>query len=557
MLFPHSTTFSFCCARLQAVSLGPIFWKELQGLRRLSLMRIICITLFVLCGLSVWPSRVNAQSKNASNSLTRREPWMNTSLDPDKRADLMVHEMTLDEKIQLVHGAGGVGYVLSGASLPARHNLGAGYVPGIPRLHLPDINLADSAVGVRMGSLQSRYSTLLPSVLGMAASWDSSTAYLYGSVIGRELRDQGYNMSIGGGVNLIREPRNGRNFEYASEDPLLSGVMVGELARGLQSNHIMGDLKHYVLNDQETGRDSLNAALNLRALRETDLLAFQIAIGISQPAGIMCSYNRVNGDYACENDYTLNQVLKHDFAFKGWVLSDWGGTHSTVKAALAGLDQEQAGGRYFGAPLKQTILNGQVLQGRLDDIVHRIVRSMFATGVIDDPPVRRVVDPFRGRDDAQKIEEKSIVLLQNEGGILPLSSKQIRSIAVIGAHADVGVLSGGGSAQVDPPGGNAIDPAHGAPPWTDTPVYFPSSPLRCMRELARPETTITYDDGKDTAKTAKSAASAQVAIVFVEQWMVEGHDAATLSLPVSRISSSLPSPPPIPTRLSCWRRAVR
>jgi beta-glucosidase len=505
--------------------------KHTMAPKRKCFIRIVSATLLAMGGLCLWPPRINAQAKTASAAPAQREAWMNTSLDPDARADLMIHEMTLDEKIQLVHGAGGVGYVLSGASLPPGHNLGAGYVPGIPRLHLPDINLADSAVGARMGSLESRYSTLLPSVLGMAASWDTSAAYLYGSVIGRELRDQGYNMSIGGGVNLIREPRNGRNFEYASEDPILSGVMVGELARGLQLNHVMGDLKHYVLNDQETGRDSLNAVLNLRALRETDMLAFQIAIGIAQPAGVMCSYNRVNGDYACENDYTLNQVLKRDLGFKGWVLSDWGGTHSTVKAALAGLDQEQAGGRYFGAPLKETVLSGNVPQSRLDDMVHRIVRSMFATGVIDDPPVRRVVDPFRGRDDAQKIEEESIVLLRNEGGILPLSPERIRSVAVIGAHSDVGVLSGGGSAQVDPPGGNAIDPSNGGPPWTDTPVYFPSPPLRCLRELTRPETTITYDDGQDTAKAAKAAASAQVAIIFAEQWMAEGRDATTLSLP--------------------------
>ncbi|HVJ06942.1 MAG TPA: glycoside hydrolase family 3 C-terminal domain-containing protein [Acidisarcina sp.] len=494
-------------------------------------MRIAPIALLVLAGFASGCLHGMAQTKAATAPLKQQLPWMNPVLDPDTRADLVIHEMTLDEKIQLVHGEGGVGYLLSGATLPKGHNLGAGYVPGIPRLRLPDINLADSAVGVRMGALQSRYATLLPSVLGMAASWDTTAAYLYGSVIGRELRDQGFNMSIGGGVNLIREPRNGRNFEYASEDPILSGVMVGELARGLQSNHVMGDLKHYVLNDQETGRESLNAVLNPRALRETDLLAFQIAIGIGQPAGIMCSYNRVNGDYACENDSNLNHVLKHDFGFKGWVLSDWGGTHSTVKAALAGLDQEQAGGWYFGAPLKEAVLKGQVPQSRLDDMVHRIVRSMFANGIVDDPPVRRVVDPFRGRDEAQKIEEESIVLLRNEGSILPLSRERIRSIAVIGGHADVGVLSGGGSAQVDPPGGNAIDPAHSTPLWTDTPVYFPSSPLRCVRELAQPETTITYDSGADLAKSARIAAAAQVALVFVDQWMAEGHDAETLSLP--------------------------
>jgi beta-glucosidase len=359
----------------------------------------------------------------------------------------------------------------------------------------------------------------------MASSWDPLAAHLYGSVIGRELRDQGFNMSIGGGVDLIRESRNGRNFEYASEDPILSGTMVGQLAVGVQSNHVMGDIKHYALNDQETGRNTLDAVLNRRALRETDLLAFQIAIGMSHPAGVMCSYNRVNGDYACENEDFLNQVLKQDWNFKGWVLSDWDGTHSTVKAALAGLDMEQPGEIYFGAPLKRAVLSGEVPMARLDDMVHRIVRSMFANGVIDDPPVRRVVDPFRGRDDAQKIEEESIVLLQNKSGVLPLSPQHVRSIAVIGAHADFGVLSGGGSAQVDAPGGRP-----GGSEWGKA-VYFPSSPLRYIKEQAGPDAVVTFDAGTDPAKAAKTAAAAQIAIVFVQQWMTEGQDAPTLSLP--------------------------
>jgi beta-glucosidase len=449
---------------------------------------------------------------------------MNPALDPDARADLMVRAMTLDEKIQLVHGTGW-GVLRPGDPIAPGHNLGAGFVPGIPRLHFPGINLADSAVGVRMAALQSRYATLLPSVIGLAASWDPAAANLYGSVIGRELRDQGFNMSIGGGVDLIREPRNGRNFEYASEDPILSGVMVGQLALGVQSNHVMGDIKHFVLNDQETGRNTLDAVLDRHALRETDLLAFQIAIGLARPAGVMCSYNKVNGDYACENDYTLNQVLKHDWGFKGFVLSDWEGAHSTVKAALAGLDMEQPGDTYFGAPLKQAVLDGKVPQARLDDMVHRIVRSMFASGVVDDPPVRRVVDPFRGRDDAQKIEEESIVLLQNKGGILPLSPQNVRSIAVIGAHADFGVLSGGGSAQVDGPGGRP-----GGSEW-GKPVYFPSSPMRSIKEHAGQNTLVTYDPGKDPSQSAKAVAAAQVAIIFVQQWMTEGQDTATLSLP--------------------------
>jgi beta-glucosidase len=476
----------------------------------------------VVVGMSVGVARVGSAQEPAQVAV--KGPWMNAALDPDTRADLMIKEMTLDEKIQLVHGIGW-GPLRAGAYVPAADNGGAGFVPGIPRLGLPDINEADSAVGVRMASVESRYATLLPSVIGMAASWDPKMGFLYGSVIGRELRDQGYNMSIGGGMDLIREPRNGRNFEYASEDPVLAGTMVGELAMGVQSNQIMGDIKHYVLNDQETGRNTLNAVLNKRALQETDLLAFQIAIGMAKPAGVMCSYNRVNGDYACENEYTLNEVLKKEWGFKGFVLSDWEATHSTVKAALAGLDQEQPGDGYFGAPLKKAVEDGQVPMARLNDMVHRIVRSMFACGVVDHPPVRRVVDPFKGRDDAKAIEEESLVLLKNEGGVLPLAGGAGQTVVVIGGHADEGVLSGGGSAQVDAPGGRP-----GGSVWGQ-PVYFPSSPLKYVRELAGREARVSFDPGTDVAAAAKAAAKSQVAIVFVTQWMSEGMDRQTLRLP--------------------------
>jgi len=221
-------------------------------------------------------------------------------------------------------------------------------------------------------------------------------------------------------------------------------------------------------------------------------------------------------------------VLKKDWGFKGWVMSDWEGTHSTVKAALNGLDQEQPGSVYFGEGLKKAIEAGQVPQARLDDMVHRILRGMFAVGVVDDPPVDSVLDPFQGRDDAQHIEEESIVLLKNADKLLPLQ-RGVRSIALIGSHADVGVLSGGGSAQVDPPGGNAADPERGAPVW-GKPVYFPSSPLKSIQAQA-PGATLTYNDGSNPVAAAALAKHAEVAIVFVNQFMSEGKDAETLSLP--------------------------
>jgi len=444
-------------------------------------------------------------------------PWMNRSLSPDQRADLVLAQMTLDEKITLVHGTGG--FDKSGV----RSNGGAGMIAGIPRLGLPDLQLADSAVGVRAAASRGRYSTLLPSTIAEAATWDPKLAHDYGALIGRELRDQQYNVSLGGGMDLMREPRNGRNFEYAGEDPVLAGKMVAQFVRGLQEQKVIGDVKHFAFNDQETGRNIGNAKLGKRAMRETDLLAFEIAVTEGQPGMVMCSYNKVNGDWACENDYLMNQVLKKDWGFKGFVISDWGGTHSTTKAVMAGLDNEEPGDRYLGDPLKKAVQSGAIAKARLDDMVHRILRTEFAAGIIDDPPLGRVVDPFGGAEIAQRIAEQASVLLKNANGLLPLNAAAVKSIAVIGSHADTSVLSGGGSAQVDPPGGGPG--VFGGPP-----VWFPSSPLKAIRAGA-PHASVRFNEGKDVASAAAIAKGAEVAVVFVNQPTSEGKDLATLTLP--------------------------
>jgi beta-glucosidase len=455
------------------------------------------------------------------------QPWMNASLAPDLRADMVLKQLTLDEKIQLVHGIGW-GPLVPGSPIPPDNNGGAGEVKGIPRLGIPSLQQADSAVGIRMAAQQSRYATLLPSVLAAASSWDTEAAHLYGDVIGRELRAQGFNQSIGGGVNLARDPRNGRLFEYAGEDPVLAGVTVGHVIRGVQDNHIMGDIKHYALNDQETGRTVVDARVSKKAARESDLLAFELGIRIGQPSSVMCSYNKVMGDWACENDWLLNHVLKGAWHFPGFVVSDWDGTHSTEKAAMAGLDMQMPGEEYFGEALKQAVTAGRVPLRRLDDMVHRLLRSMFSAGVIDHPPIpRSVIDPFRGLEDAQHIAEESIVLLKNDG-TLPLNLDAVHSIAVIGAHADVGVLSGGGSAQVDAPGGNAISPT--TPTKWGEAVYFPSPPLRYIREHAR-GAVVQFNDGTNASAAAALAKTADVAIVFADQYMSEAGDAPSLSLP--------------------------
>ncbi len=336
-------------------------------------------------------------------------------------------------------------------------------------------------------------------------------------------------MSLGGGVNLTREPRNGRTFEYAGEDPLLAGTMVGNLMKCEQAQHVIGDIKHFALNDQETGRNIVNVIISKRAMQQTDLLAFHIGIEIANPGAVMCSYNRIDGDYACENTYILHDVLKKDWGYKGFVISDWGGTHSTAKASAAGMDQEQPMADFFGPALLQAVKDGKVPMAEIDDHARRVLYAEFLSGIVDNPIEKGVVDVERGLDVAQRVEEKSIVLLKNDKAVLPLAAK-IRSIAVIGGHADVGMISGGGSAQVDPPGGNAIaPPGKGATHWQDH-IWFPTSPLKALRAKL-PNAKIEFNSGQDLAAAAALAKSADIAIVFAYQWQAEGVDLATLALP--------------------------
>ncbi len=456
-------------------------------------------------------------------------PWMNPKLAPEQRAGMVLKQLTLDEKLALLHG-NGMPFVPQW-QMPLTHlaNGGAGYVEGVPRLGIPPLIISDAAYGVRGSGSNGRYSTAMPSNLGAASSWNPQAACAYGTVIAQELRAQGFDMTLGGGVDLVREPRNGRTFEYTGEDPLLAGTMTGSMMRCEQAQHVVGDIKHYVMNDQETGRMYVSAEIAKKAMQESDLLAFHIAIALAQPAAVMCSYNRINGVYACENPYTLRDVLKKNWGFQGFVISDWGGTHSTVAASAAGLDQEQPAADFFGPKLKEAVEAGKVPLAEIDDHARRVLYAEFLSGVVDDPPQKSVVDVRKGLEVAQKVEEESIVLLKNHSGLLPIDPARVRSIAILGGHADVGMISGGGSAQVDPPGGNAIlPPGQGATVW-GRPDWFPTSPLKALR-AALPETKIVFDAGDDLDAAARLAKDSDLAIVFADQWESEGQDLPSLAL---------------------------
>jgi beta-glucosidase len=444
--------------------------------------------------------------------------------------------MTQDEELQLVHGN------LSLTYYPGPRNA-VGWVPGIPSLGIPDLFYADGPAGV--GDLVGG-ATALPSPLANAASWDLNEAYKYGKVIGQEESAFGINVNLGGNINLIgREPRDGRTFETAGEDPYLAGMITAQHLLGVQDQYVIAGVKHYAFNDQETGRTQSNAVIDERSARQSDLLAFEVALNNSNAQMTMCAYSLVNGTFNCQNNHLLNDVLKGDMGFKGFVIPDWYATQSSVASALAGLDQEQPGGYFFDGiwaseSLAQALSNGDMPVSRLDNMVHRILRGMYAAGVFDHPVTIQPINATADAAIAQEIEEQGAVLLKNAGGQLPLNPSAVQSIAVIGSHADVGVLSGGGSAQVTPVGGAALTLPPACPPYTPLPggaactnafqIYDPSPPLAAIKAIA-PGATVTFNDGTDPAAAAALAASSNVAIVFESDWESEGMDRVDLSFP--------------------------
>ena len=379
--------------------------------------------------------------------------------------------------------------------------------------------------------------TALPSGLALAATFEPDLAFKSGAMIGAEARAKTFNVLLAGGVNLTRDPWAGRNFEYLGEDPLLAGEMAGASIRGVQSNHIVSTIKHFALNAQETGRHVMDAQIDEADLRESDLLAFQIAIEKGQPGSVMCAYNKVGGDWACQNDHLLNTVLKRDWNYPGWVMSDWGAVHSTVKAALAGLDQ-QSGQEldtqiFFGDDLKAAVAKGEVSQARLDDMVRRILHGVITSGLMDNPvpTTAQPIDYAAHGQVAQAVAERGAVLLKNDVDLLPLA-RTARTIVLIGAHADVGVLSGGGSSQVRSVGGVPVElPLDGGEAASFVRVtWHASSPLDAIRAAA-PNAQVTYVDGKDPVAAAAAAKDADVAIVFAWHWQTEAQDAPSTVLP--------------------------
>ena len=453
----------------------------------------------------------------------------------DTRAAATERAMQGDERTVLTHGLWAIP-LIPNVRIPAEAILGAGYVTGIPRLGVPALVETDASLGVSyIANLRKDGATALPSATAMGSTWNPDLIRRGNAMIAGEARAKGFNVLLGGGINLMRDPRNGRTFEYFGEDPLHSGLLGGAAIAGVQSQHVLSTVKHFALNAQETGRHAVDGKLGDDAFRMSDLLAFEIAIDRGQPGSVMCAYNRVNGAPACGSDYLLNRVLKQDWRYPGFVMSDWGAV-GALDFALAGLDQ-QSGAQidkkiFFGVPLAEAAARDPAYAVRVADMNRRILRSIYAVGLDTHPPVKANIDFAANADVARSVADEGIVLLRNSNALLPLS-KDVRSIAVIGGYADAGVLSGGGSTQVQPLGGPSVSlPMGGEGPLAkyNNQTYHGTAPLAAIRALA-PNAKVTFHDGRYPAEAVAAAKMADVTIVFATQWMAEGADVPDLSLP--------------------------
>lgn len=455
------------------------------------------------------------------------KPWDGWEKDWETAADL-VAQMTLEEKLSLVSNP-----MSSTPDAPKEAIGSAGCTVGIDRLGIPTWDESDASLGVNNPNhVRGRddQATAFPSSMALGATFSTELATLQGDILGTESRAKGFTVQLAGGMNLVREPRGGRNFEYVSEDALLSGVLTGSSVRAIQSHGVISTLKHFALNPQETGRVMISSDISEKNLRESDLLAFQIALERGKPRSIMPGYNMVNKKYASENAFLLNEVLKGDWQFKGFVMADWAATHSTEHAAWAGLDRQSAyemdTEEFFREPLRKAVEAGLVSMGRLDDMVTRILAALSSVGGLAE---RRRPTGFPAQQHlemAKRIAEQSVVLLKNEQETLPIPATTER-VVVVGGHADVGVLSGGGSTTVTPPGW-VQDGGISIPQMEFPRAYHPPAPLDELRR-SLPDVQIEFLHG-GPEDVVDQIQSTDLAVVFAENWATEGRDLPDLLL---------------------------
>ncbi len=444
-----------------------------------------------------------------------QRPWCDTSLDPDERAGLLLDALTRDEKISLLGGDEVTGV----AGGPTQHT---GTSNGVERVGLPPIYFSDGPVGPRQGQ-----ATAMPSPISLASTFSPDVARRHGSIVGDEVRKKGNDVVFAPAVNMQRTPLNGRTFEYFGEDPFLSARLAVGWTKGLQAEGVIGNVKHYAVNNQEGigatfpgapvggalvgSRLTVDARLDERTLREIYLPQFEAAVKEGNVGSVMCSYNRINGQYGCENEHTLERILKRDWGFKGFVLTDYGAGKNTVAALNNGLDLDIFPGViYRPEAVNAALASGQVSEGTIDEHVRRILRTLFAYGFFDREAYENDDAQIRQLDHhaaVADLEQEGIVLLENDTNALPLDAGQVRKLALIGPEADT-LKNGGGSSAIKP--------------------YVTTTPKDALVE--RLGDRVAFDDGADADRAAAVARDASVAVVVVGDSMTEGTDKPCMGL---------------------------
>jgi len=444
-------------------------------------------------------------------------PWVGSTAPVPQRVAQVLAQMSQAQKISLLHGAGGA-YV--------------GNTPAIPALCIPALGLEDGPAGVgeNLNGV-----TQLPAPVAAAATWNVDAETQYGQLVGSEEAGKGANVNLGPTVNIVRDPRWGRAFESMSEDPYLAGRLGAAEIRGVQGTGVLAQIKHIGVYNQETNRNtpSDNAIVDNRTLQEIYLPQFQAGVQQGAASSAMCSYSTVNGTYACQNPSLLNGPLRTQFGFPGFVTSDWGGTHSTVASANAGMDQEMPGGDFFGNALQTAVQNGQVTPATLDSMVSRILTEMFAFGLFDNPHTGgtgATVTSTAHRTAARQIAAEGTVLLRNNN-VLPVNTASVHSIAVIGADASTSPqTAGGGSARVNSSG--------------------TVTPLQGITSRAGSGVSVQYAAGDSSGNIAQAvtlARNSNLAVVFASYNESEGSDIGTIDLPgvqnslISQVAAANPN----------------
>jgi beta-glucosidase len=445
-------------------------------------------------GYSIWELAVHTTGGGGG---TGNCPWVGSTAPVATRVSQVLAQMTLDQKIQLLHGDTATSSYI-------------GHIDGIPALCVPDVELQDGPAGVGDGT---GGVTQMPSGNASAATFDPAYEQQYGVAVGQEFAGKGVDVALGPTVNIVRDPRWGRSFETFGEDPYLSGKMGAADVQGIQSQGVIAEVKHAAVYNIEHPAGTV--VVDSRTLQEIYLPAFQSTIQQGGAAAVMCAYSVVNTIPACQNPALLNTALYQQAGFTGFVTSDWGGTHSTVDSANAGLTVEMPSGYFYADFLKQAVQAGTVSQSTLDTMVSRVLTQMFAFGLFDHPKTGTLGSTVTTAAHVQVAlqgAEEGTVLLKNNG-ILPLSTSTTHRVAVIGWDGGAGTQTiGGGSATVTSSG----------TVW----------PVTGIQTRAGSGSTVTYDNGTDTNAAVTDAKAADVAVVFAsDNYGSEEFDATTLDLP--------------------------